>query len=67
MGEELLRKMFRINFETRTVQEIEAVAEGAALMQEQHARDLLALAETAGIGVTDMRVMRAGQVVERLR
>jgi hypothetical protein len=66
MGE-LLRKMFRINFETRTVKDIEAVAEGAALMQEQHARDLLSLAETAGIGVTDARVIRAGQVVERLR
>jgi hypothetical protein len=66
MGE-LLRKMFRINHETRSVKDIEAVAEGAALMQEQHARDLLSLAETAGLDPTDIRVMRAGQVVERLR
>ena len=66
MGD-LLRKMLRINYDQRTIKEIEAVAEGAALMQEQHARDLLSLAETAGLGVTDVRVMRAGQVVERLR
>jgi hypothetical protein len=66
MGE-LLRKMLRVNYETRPVKDIEAVAEGAALMQEQHARDLLSLAETAGLGPKDVRVMRAGQVVERLR
>jgi hypothetical protein len=66
MGE-LLRKMFRINYDTRTVKDIEAVAEGAALMQEQHARDILSLAETAGIGATDIRVQRAQQIVERLR
>ncbi|MEA2150979.1 MAG: hypothetical protein QOD69_2809 [Solirubrobacteraceae bacterium] len=66
MGE-LLRKMFRINYDTRTVKDIEAVAEGAALMQEQHARDILSLAETARIGPTDIRVQRAEQIVERLR
>jgi hypothetical protein len=66
MGE-LLRKMFRINYDTRTVKDIEAVAEGAALMQEQHARDILSLAETSGIADTDVRVQRAQQVVERLR
>lgn len=66
MGE-LLRKMFRINFETRTLKDIEAVAEGAAVMQEQHARDLLSLAETAGVGATDARVQRAEQVVKKLR
>ena len=66
MGE-LLRKMLRVNYDGRSVKDIEAVAEGAALMQEQHARDLLSLAETAGLGVDDIRVMRAGQVVERLR
>jgi hypothetical protein len=66
MGE-LLRKMFRINHDTRTVKDIEAVAEGAALMQEQHGRDILSLAETAGIADTDIRVQRAQQVVERLR
>ena len=66
MGD-LLRKVLRINYETRSREEIEAVAEGAALMQEQHARDLVSLAETAGLGPSDERVQRAGQVVERLR
>jgi len=66
MGE-LVRKMFRINYETRSRDEIEAVAEGAALMQEQHARDILLMAETAGVGPADFRVQRAAQVMERLR
>lgn len=66
MGD-LLRKMFRINYDTRSLQEIEAVAEGAALMQEQHARDLVSLAETAGLENSDARVQRAEQVVEKLR
>jgi hypothetical protein len=66
MGD-LLRKMLRVNYDKRSVKDIEEVAEGAALMQEQHARDLLSLAETAGLGVKDERVMRAGMVVERLR
>jgi biotin synthase-like enzyme len=66
MGD-LLQKMFRINYDTRSLQEIEAVAEGAALMQEQHARDFVSLAETAGLEESDERVQRAAQVVERLR
>jgi hypothetical protein len=66
MGD-LLRKMLRINYETRTREEIEAVAEGAALMQEQHARDILEMAELAGIGPSDIRVQRAFQVMEQLR
>jgi len=66
MGD-LLRKVFRINYESRSLAEIEAAAEGAALMQEQHARDVISMAETAGIGKSDERVKRAQQVVERLR
>jgi hypothetical protein len=66
MGD-LLRKVLRINYETRSREEIEAVAEGAALMQEQHARDVVSMAETAGMGRSDARVQRAQQVVERLR
>jgi hypothetical protein len=66
MGD-LLRKVLRVNYETRSRDEIEAVAEGAALMQEQHARDVLSMAEAAGVGKADVRVQRAQQVVERLR
>ncbi|HEV7883945.1 MAG TPA: hypothetical protein VGO81_10265 [Solirubrobacteraceae bacterium] len=66
MGD-LLRKVLRINYETRSREEIEAVAEGAALMQEQHARDAVSMAEAAGIGKSDVRVQRAQQVLERLR
>jgi hypothetical protein len=66
MGD-LLRKMLRINYETRSRAEIEEVAEGAALMQEQHARDVLSMAETAGVSKSDKRVRRAQQVFERLR
>ncbi len=64
---DLVRKMFRINFETRSVKDIEALAEGAALMQEQHARDVLSMAEEAGIGTSDARVQRAQEIVEQLR
>jgi hypothetical protein len=66
MGD-LLRKVFRVNYEKRSLAEVEAVAEGAALMQEQHARDVLSMAETAGVGKSDARVKRAQQVMERLR
>jgi hypothetical protein len=66
MGD-LLRKVFRINYDKRSLAEIETVAEGAALMQEQHARDVVAMAETAGVGKSDARVKRAKQVMERLR
>ena len=66
MGD-LLRKVFRVNYEKRSLAEVEAVAEGAALMQEQHARDVLSMAETARAGKSDARVKRAQQVMERLR
>jgi F0F1-type ATP synthase epsilon subunit len=66
MGD-LLRKMMRINFENRTKEEIEVIAEGAALMQEQHARDVLLMAETAGVRDADIRVQRAQQTLKRLR
>jgi hypothetical protein len=36
-------------------------------MQEQHARDVVSIADTAGIGKSDARVQRAQQVLERLR
>jgi hypothetical protein len=36
-------------------------------MQEQHARDVVSMAETAGVGKSDARVKRAKQVMERLR
>jgi hypothetical protein len=66
MGD-LLRKVFRFNYEKVSRGQIEDAAEGAALMQDQHARDLVSLAETAGIRKSDVRVQRAQQVVERLR
>ena len=65
--DDLLRKVLRINYEKRTRDEIEQVAEGAALMQEQHARDVLTMAEAAGVGRSDFRVQRAESVLERLR
>ena len=67
MGDVLLRKMLRVNYDTRTVKEIEAIAEGAALMQEQHARDVLSMAEEAGVGRSDERVTRAEKIVQQLR
>jgi 7-cyano-7-deazaguanine synthase in queuosine biosynthesis len=66
MGD-LLRKMLRINYDQRTIKEIEAVAEGAAQMQEQHARDVISMAEEANVGRADVRVKRAESVVEQLR
>jgi hypothetical protein len=66
MGD-LLRKMLRLNYDSRTLTEIENVAEGAANMQEQHARDVLSMAEEAGVGKSDMRVQRAQRIVEQLR
>ncbi len=66
MGE-LLRKMFRGNYDTKSDDQIEAVAEGALLMQEQLARDVISLAEDAGLEQTDQRVVRAVEIFERLR
>jgi len=66
MGE-LLRKMFRGNYEKKSDDQIEAVAEGALLMQEQLARDVISLAEEAGLEKTDQRVVRATEIFEKLR
>ncbi len=66
MGE-LLRKMFRGNYEKKSDDHIEAVAEGALLMQEQLARDVISLAEEAGLEKTDQRVVRATEIFEKLR
>lgn len=66
MGE-LLHKMFPSGYEQRSRAEVEAVAEGAAAMQEQHARDLLSLAETARVRKSDKRLLRARQTLERLK
>jgi hypothetical protein len=67
MGE-LLDRVFRINVEQRSRTEVEAVAEGAVAMQEQHARDLLSLAQTARrVRRSDPRLERARTVLDRLR
>lgn len=66
MGE-LLRKMFRGNYDKASDAQIEAVAEGALLMQEQLARDVISLAQDAGLEQTDQRVVRAVEIFERLR
>jgi acylphosphatase len=66
MGE-LLRKMFRGNYDNTSDGQIEAVAEGALLMQEQLARDVISLAEEAGLEKADQRVVRAVEIFERLR
>jgi uncharacterized membrane protein YdfJ with MMPL/SSD domain len=64
---DLVRKMLRVNYEKRSIKDIEAVAEGAALMQEQHARDVISMAAEAGVGENDARVQRAQYIVEQLR
>jgi hypothetical protein len=66
MGE-LLRKMFRNNLDKRSDAQLEDVAEGALLMQEQLARDIISLAQEAGIEKTDQRVQRAETIFEKLR
>jgi len=66
MGE-LLRKMFRGNYDKKSDDKIEAVAEGALLMQEQLARDVISLAEEAGLEKSDQRVVRATEIFEKLR
>jgi len=66
MGE-LLRKMFRGNYDKKSDDQIESVAEGALLMQEQLARDVISLAEQAGLEKTDERVVRATEIFEKLR
>ncbi|MDX6679861.1 MAG: hypothetical protein QOE31_3913 [Solirubrobacteraceae bacterium] len=66
MGE-LLRKMFLGGYDTQSDEQIESVVEGALLMQEQLARDIISLAEEAGIEKTDARVVRAVDIFEKLR
>jgi len=65
--DELLRKVFRGNYDKKSDDQIEAVAEGALLMQEQLARDIISLAEEAGLEKTDSRVVRATEIFEKLR
>ena len=66
MGE-LLRKMFLGGYESKSDAQIEDAAEGALLMQEQLARDIISLAEEAGLEKTDVRVIRATEIFEKLR
>jgi len=66
MGE-LLRKMFLGGYDAKSDDQIEAVAEGALLMQEQLARDIMSLAEEAGVEKADARVVRAVDIFEKLR
>ena len=66
MGE-LLRKMFLGGYDEKSDDQIESVVEGALLMQEQLARDIISLAEEAGLEKTDERVVRAIDIFEKLR
>ena len=66
MGD-LLRKMFLGGYEKRSDAQIEDVAEGALAMQEQLARDVISLAEEAGLEKSDPRVVRAIEIFEKLR
>lgn len=66
MGD-LLRKMFLGGYEKQSDARLEDAAEGALLMQEQLARDIISLAEEAGLEPTDSRVVRATEIFEKLR
>jgi hypothetical protein len=66
MGD-LLRKMFRGDYENKSDAQLEDAAEGALLMQEQLARDVISLAREAGLEATDPRVVRATEIFEKLR
>lgn len=66
MGD-LLRKMFRGDYDKKSDAQLEGVAEGALLMQEQLARDVISLAEEAGLPKEDVRVVRAVEIFEKLR
>ncbi len=66
MGD-LLRKMFLGGYESKSDAQIEDAAEGALLMQEQLARDIISLAQEAGLEKTDVRVVRATEIFEKLR
>jgi hypothetical protein len=66
MGD-LLRKMFLGGYDNKSDAQIEDAVEGALLMQEQLARDIISLAEEAGLEKTDARVVRATEIFEKLR
>jgi hypothetical protein len=66
MGD-LLRKMFLGGYENKSDAQIEDIAEGALLMQEQLARDVISLAGEAGLEQSDPRVVRATEIFEKLR
>jgi hypothetical protein len=66
MGD-LLRKMWLGGYDNKTDAAIEDVAEGALLMQEQLARDVISLAQEAGVEKADPRVVRATEIFEKLR
>ena len=69
MGD-LLRKVFRFNYEKVSRGQLEDAAEGAALMQEQHARDVVSIAEVSGLPDShkekDQRIVRALETVRQL-
>lgn len=66
MGE-LLRKMFRGDYSKKADAQIEDVAEGALLMQEQLARDVISLSQEVGLDQADPRIVRATEIFEKLR
>ena len=66
MGD-LLGKMFLGGYDKKSDAQIEDIAEGALLLQEQLARDIISLAEEAGLEKTDPRVVRAIEIFEKLR
>ncbi len=66
MGD-LMRKMFIAGYDKKSDAQLEELAEGALLMQEQLARDIISLAGEAGLPKTDVRVVRAVEIFEKLR
>lgn len=66
MGD-LLKKVLRGDPAEKSEAEIEDVAEGALMMQEQLARDVLSLAEDSSVRKSDQRVKRARKIFEKLR
>jgi hypothetical protein len=66
MGE-LLQKVLRADPSEKTEAQIEEVAEGALMMQEQLARDVISLAEDSSVRKSDARVKRAKAIFEKLR
>jgi hypothetical protein len=66
MGD-LLRKMFIGGYDNKSDAQLEDIAEGALLMQEQLARDVIALGQEAGLGKSDARIKRAQEIFEKLR